>query len=550
MINNQNQKKIIEEHVKEYIRCSNDFDYFCSNYVLIELPGGDKLLKPYDKQSELADLIQREHYVVVLKSRQIGISTITQAYIAWLIVFHDNVVAGVVSKDGKEATDFARAIRGMVEKLPLWMKPPKGLVGPGFAKRTEQSFILTNGSKVYASPVAPNAPDKTFRGKALTFLVIDEAAFIKFVEVAWTSMVSALSTSQMHARKAGIPYGTLVLSTPNKTTGKGKWFFDLYSRSVSHNGIFKDFTIHWRDIEQLRSDPKWYQTQCDLFDNDPKKIQQELELKFLPTEGSFFDSDVMEKLQEIPIQPIEILKLFNGEVWKFAEPSSGRFYLIGVDTAPEFGDDKSAITVWDLETIEQVWEYQTKCLVADFIKVVKVACSMYPGVVVIESNSYGNQVVEAMNDSDFMSMVYKEKRGDKLLPGLATTGKTRPLMIDSLYSYISKYPEIVKSKRLALELIGLVTKSSGRVEADTGTHDDLALATSCAFYVRKFDPPLLISSSKDSLNSFKDIIELNEITKLNEVSNETIMKLAKENMMSGGGKKKTFIDVLDMYNLS
>jgi len=549
MKTNVNQKKIIEEHVQEYIRCSQDFDYFCSNYVYIEIPGGDTLLNPYDKQSELTNLIQKEHYVVVLKSRQIGISTITQAYIAWLIIFHDNVVAGIVSKDGKEATDFARAIRGMVEKLPLWMKPAKGLVGPGFSKRTEQSFILTNGSKVYASPVAPNAPDKTFRGKALTFLVIDEAAFIKFVEVAWTSMVSALSTSQMQARKAGIPYGTLVLSTPNKTTGKGKWFFDLYSRSAAHTGIFKEFTIHWRDIKQLSSDPKWYKTQCELFDNDPKKIQQELELKFLPTEGSFFESSTIIKLQEVNIDPIEILKLFNGEVWKFEEPIRGRHYITGVDTAPEYGEDKSGITVWDFESLEQVWEYQTKCLVTDFIKVVKVACSMYPGTLVIESNSYGNQVVEAMDQSEFTTMVYHEKRGKILLPGLATTGKTRPLMIDSLYSYISKFPEIVKSKRLALELIGLITKTSGRVEADEGTHDDLALATSCAFYVRKFDPPLMVSSSQNTIENFKDILMMNELTNLDIVTNENIMKQVKQNMSSGDSRKQGFMDVLKLYNL-
>jgi hypothetical protein len=545
--------KLAEDRIAEFIKCSKNFDYFCRNYIYIELPGGDQLLQPYDEQVNFTTLLKNEHYVLVLKSRQIGISTITQAYTTWLIVFHDNVVAGIISKDGKEATDFARAIRGMVEKLPDWMKPPKGVMGRGFAKRTEQSFILTNGSKVYASPVAPNAPEKTFRGKAITFLVIDEAAFIKFIDVAWTSMVSSLSTSQMHARKMGIPYGTLILSTPNKTTGVGKWFFQHYSKASVGEGIFKQYTIHWSNIPELKNDPSWYKTQCDLFDNDQRKISQELELKFLPTEGSFFESDIMEKLQLIENQPLEILKLFNGEAWKFSNSIPGRHYLIGVDTAPEFGEDKSAITVWDYETLEQVWEYVTKCKVGDFVKVVKVACSLYPGTLVVENNSYGNQVAEEMNNSEFSFMLYKEKRGEKRIPGLSTNVKTRPLMIDSLYSYISRYPEIIKSKRLALELIGLVTKTSGKVEAEDGAHDDLALATSCCFYVRKFDPPVVISSQHGgNIDEMASILSLNLEggSGISELTNSKIMDMVKRNMEDPEKKQEKFVDILEMYNIS
>jgi len=81
--------------------------------------------------------------------------------------------------------------------------------------------------RICNSPVNPNAPDKTLRGKALTFLVIDEAAFVHHIDTAWTSLVPALSTSQMQARKANVPYGTVVLSTPNKTVGIGEWYFRL-----------------------------------------------------------------------------------------------------------------------------------------------------------------------------------------------------------------------------------------------------------------------------------------------------------------------------------
>ena len=247
--------------------------------------------------------------------------------------------------------------------------------------------------------------------------------------------------------------------------------------------------------------------------------------------------------------PINKLKLYNGEIWKFAEPIPERFYILGVDTAPEHGEDKSAITVWDYETLEQVWEYQGKCKVLDFVKVVKVAATEYPGLIVVESNSYGNQVVESLYHSEFSTMVYQEKRSKamkaKKLPGLSTNSKTRPLMIDALYSYISEFPESVKSERLALELVGLVTKASGRVEADRGCRDDLALATAVCFYVRKYDPPLLINSMQNQLvaNELKDIVNFNT-TRPTGFTNKDIMDNVKENLDEMGG----FVDVLGLYN--
>ena len=537
---------LAHQYVAEFLKCRSSFPYFCTHYVYLELPGKDVLFQPYAKQTELIDTITLKKYVLVLKSRQIGISTVIQAYAAWLATFYDNVVIGIISKDGAEATDFARVIRGIVEKLPDWMKPTGGLLGRGFAKRTERSFILTNGSKIYASPVNPNAPDKTLRGKAITFLVIDEAAFVHHISTAWTSMVPALSTNQMQARKANIPFGTIVLSTPNKTVGIGQWYFERYMNCISHDDIFTPFVIHWKMIPELAEDPEWYDTQCALFDYDKKRIAQELELKFLPTEGSFFEAETVEAMQNACQEPIEKLKIFNGEVWKFENSVPNKYYIIGVDTAPEHGTDKSAITVWDYETLEQVWEYQGKCKVLDFVKVVKVAATEYPGSIVVESNSYGNQVVESLNASEYSYMLYKEKRGkNTYVPGLSTNAKTRPLMIDALYSYMTQYPESIKSERLALELTGLVSKSSGKVEADSGCHDDIALSAAVCMYVRKYDPPVMIDTKRfgDLSNEMQDIMNMNNDDINVGFDNKAIMRHVRENYDESTG----FVDTLTFF---
>jgi len=534
------------QQVNEFIKCKESFDYYCRNYVLIEIPGGDVLLQPYNKQKELIDTLLMLKYLIVLKSRQVGISTIIQALCSWLVTFFDNVVVGIISKDGKEATDFSRAIRGMVEKLPDWMNP-------GFDKYTEQSFILKNGSKTFAATVNPQAPEKTLRGKPITFLVIDEAAFIKNLDDAWTSMVPALSTSQKHARNLNIPYGTIILSTPNKTMGTGAWYYKKYTQAVSndHDSIFKPFIIHWRMIPELANDPEWYNTQCKLFDNDPKKIEQELELKFLPAGGSFFDDKVCIVLQDDKKEPIKKVKIFKSEFWEFEKPNKDSYYLLGVDTAPEFGTDESAINVIDFETAEQVAEFKGKLSVTNFCKVIEYVSYRFHGLLIIENNSYGNQIIEYFDNKEENNIpIYREKKGkNETNLGLSTNLKTRPLMINALYKYINEYPNSIKSERTAMQLIGLVENKNGKVEADTGCKDDLALSLSMCYYVREYDPPLILEK-KDSavVKNFNDIINLNddmtiekEFKDINNINSDLLKKIKDENLNTSYVDMITFI---------
>ena len=120
-------------------------------------------------------------------------------------------------------------------------------------------------------------------------------------------------------------------------------------------------------------------------------------------------------------------------------------------------------------------------------------------------------------------------------------------MIDALYSSMTEFPESVRSQRLALELTGLVSKSSGRVEADTGCHDDLALSAACCMYVRKYDPPLMLETDgqgfSGTMDIFQDIVGMNTESPM-DISNESIMKSVKKNL----DKNLGFVDIMELYN--
>jgi hypothetical protein len=118
-------------------------------------------------------------------------------------------------------------------------------------------------------------------------------------------------------------------------------------------------------------------------------------------------------------------------------------------------------------------------------------------------------------------------------------------MIDALYSYMTQYPESVKSQRLALELTGLVSKSSGKVEADTGCHDDIALSAAVCMYVRKYDPPMMIDSTRfGGLSSeMQDIMNMNDDSPSISFTNKDIMRHVKENYNETTG----FVDTLRFF---
>ena len=78
-----------KEIVSEIIKSGKDPGYFINNYVKISHPiEGLIPFKTYDFQEELLNDFNDYRFNVILKARQLGISTITAAYVAWMMLFH------------------------------------------------------------------------------------------------------------------------------------------------------------------------------------------------------------------------------------------------------------------------------------------------------------------------------------------------------------------------------------------------------------------------------------------------------------------------------
>lgn len=463
---------------------------FIEENIMIPTPGGSRLIKLYEPQKKIIRSFFQHHELILLKSRQIGMSTLSQAIIAYIFTFFENCVVGVVSRDSSESSDFCRKVQDMIDFIPEYIRPQ-------YKNRSIQYFILENGCQLHTAAVSPANPGSVFRSKSITLLIIDEAAHIRNIDQAWTGMGSTLSKVQQVAAENKIPYGTIILSTPNKSEGIGKWYFSMWSGARTKQNAFWAHKIHWSEVPAFANDPNWYKRQCKILNNDKAKIAQELELKFIGSDDSLFDEDVQTKLQNGFLEPKEVVPITiprgRGELWRFKDINRTHYHLIGVDCATPAGGDFSAIEVIEYETMDQVLEFCGKVDPKELVNIVKLVCALCPHNLLIIENTggYGQSVIYDLVYDDEVSYnlygVHTGKDKENFVPGLSTNAKTRPLILDALFTYINEDPDIIKSERLSMELLGLVNKSN-RIEADKGFHDDLSFAYGFCAFVRKYCP--------------------------------------------------------------
>ena len=74
--------------VKEIVKCGKDPAHFFNKYVKIQHPiRGLIPFNTYDFQDECIDDFINNRFNIVLKSRQLGMSTLAAAYAVWLGIF-------------------------------------------------------------------------------------------------------------------------------------------------------------------------------------------------------------------------------------------------------------------------------------------------------------------------------------------------------------------------------------------------------------------------------------------------------------------------------
>ncbi len=108
---------------------------------------------------------QENRFNIVLKSRQMGISTLTAMYALHQMVFKSNFKILIIATKQDVARNIVKMVQVMYENLPGWMKN-LGKIN-NFNKL---ELVLTNGSEIRAVSSKPDSA----RGSAVSLLILDE----------------------------------------------------------------------------------------------------------------------------------------------------------------------------------------------------------------------------------------------------------------------------------------------------------------------------------------------------------------------------------------
>lgn len=462
--------KLTKEKIKQEIRkCGKDPVYFIKNYCKISHPEkGLILFKTFDYQEQLIEDFKNHRFNIILKARQLGISTIVAGYVAWLLLFRREKTVGVIATKFDVAANIVKKVKAMINHLPDWIKIAKIRIN------NQTSFELTNGSWIKALPSSSDAG----RSEALSLLIFDEAAFIEGLDELWRGSLPTISAGG-HC---------VALSTPMGASG---WFYDTYTKAVSGENNFHPTLLHW-SVHPDR-DQEWFD---EMTKNMSKRdIAQEYECSFnLSGEGVIHPEDI-ERIRNTVSEP-RYRTGVDRNFWIWDEYDEDFSYMVCADISRGDGADYTAAHVFRLEDMKQVAEYRGKPRVDMCANILNSIGREYgDALMVVENNVYGSDVLLRLKEADYPNIYHSIKgtgkyidkvlaeNNEKAISGFTTSHTSRPMVINKLEEYIRNRRVKINSERVVNELNTFVWKN-GKPQAQNGANDDLVMAMAIACWVR------------------------------------------------------------------
>ena len=458
-----------KEIVQEIVKSGKSPSYFINTYCRISHPmKGLIQFKTYPYQDDLLNDYNDFRFNVILKARQLGISTITAAYCVWFMLFHKEKNIVVLATKFSTAANLVKKVKSIMKHLPEWMKVAQISVD----NRT--SFELSNGSIIKAVPTSEDAG----RSEALSLLVVDEAAHIEKMTEIWTAVYSTLATGGR----------CIALSTPK---GTGNWFHKTYVDSVEGQNEFNPIELMW-DVHPER-DAEWFERETKNMSK--RQIAQELLCNFNTSGDTVIHPDDLTWLHKLLKEP-DYRTGHDRNFWIWEKYNEGNTYLLVADVARGDGADNSVFHIIKLETMEVVAEYQGKPSLDMYSQMLYSAGSEYGTcLLVVENNGIGISILEKLVSLGYSNLYYSVKsthefvsqiQGEAMnnaVAGFTTSTKTRPLIVAKLEEFVRNKLIKTYSSRIYHEFKTFIW-SNGKPQAMRSYNDDLVMSLAIACWVR------------------------------------------------------------------
>jgi hypothetical protein len=484
-----------KKRLKEYMKCSEDPIYFAEEYIkIVHVDHGLIPIKMYEYQKEITDLITKNRRVTVVTSRQAGKTTVAAAVILHYVLFNEHKLVALLANKGDSAREILDRIKIAYEALPKWLQQ-------GVIEWNKGSVEFENGSKIIAAATSSSA----IRGKSVSFLYIDETAFVEN----WDEFFSAV----MPTISSGKTTKILLTSTPN---GLNHFYKTCNGAREGTNG-YKFVEVTWEDVPGR--DDEWKQETLASMDFDTQKFSQEYSCEFLGSSNTLIDGGKLKTL--VSLTPIK-----EGQgISMYVEPEKEHAYACVVDVSRGKGLDYSAFQIIDVSEMP----YKQVCVFRDnfvtpveYAEIIYRTASLYnEATTLIEINDIGEQVSELLHyEFEYENILFTESAGragrrisggfskgvDK---GIRTT-KTVKSIGCSILKLLIEQEQLIINDHNTIEELSRFSRKGSSYEAESGSHDDLVMC-------------LVLFAWLSNQAYFKDITDIQTLSKLRERTEEELM---------------------------
>ncbi len=508
------------------VRMKQDFPGYCKRCLRIKTKEGS--VEPFSLYytqlrvyKEIVKLSQagKPVRIIILKARQQGMSTFSQAWLAHKAFTGKGQNCLTIAQNLDMAGELFGKIEMMYSLLPEWAKPEKDSRTRG--KRL--ALAAPNHSLLYV-----DTAENRDAGRSGTFQHV-HATEIPLWPDAKRTMDGLL---QSVPNKPGT--SVIVESTAK---GMGDYFHQMWSLSCEGETGFTPVFIPWFDHPEYEREPiegetvpdwvkevedkfklprsrtVWYFDKYKDLGLDRDILGQEYPSDatdaFISSGRRFFNRESLEHYRKIVEDESNVPKREgmyyqrngkphwfdqpDGEIRVWELPKPGAYYVLGADIATGRAFDKSSIQV--LRGLRQVCSYSGRAEPDQLADLISWLGRFYNGAMVVpERNGVGLATVLRLVNELQYPHIYTDKRLDtttgneNVQYGWTTTPSNRPAMLEELAVAVRTGELGLKCSRTLKEMETFVfTDDMGkRAEANPGSNDDMVMALAIAVRVSNY----------------------------------------------------------------
>ena len=186
-------------------------------------------------------------------------SVTTAIYCLWVILFHIDKTALILSKSGPAGQDLVKKIKDMYLHLPYYLKA-------GTLKWNQSEISFDNNSSISTEPFSPTAG----LGKTINFLILDEFAWCPAneVELFYNNIVPTVTTITNS--------NVCIMSTQN---GRN-YFYTLWHAAETKQNVYAPFKVDWYQVPQYNPDTGQWEKRTEAW--------KEMMIGILGSEQAFY----------------------------------------------------------------------------------------------------------------------------------------------------------------------------------------------------------------------------------------------------------------------